>query len=201
MSGSQHPGRDEIIESYERDWVKVVEAATGAIPHGKSIYYQKYMSHHMLEHIKLDWLTKLSNCFLIREPREMITSYIRVRPNATFHDTGYPQQWRLFQYVRDATGSIPLVLDSRDVLENPHRMLSLLCEAIGVEFSEKMLTWPAGKRATDGVWNKYWYASVEKSTGFAPYKPKSDVVPDHLQGLLEQCNDIYHQLYPHRLGK
>ena len=56
VSGSQHPGRDEIIESYERDWVKVVEAATGAIPHGKSIYYQKYMTHHMLEHIKLDWL-------------------------------------------------------------------------------------------------------------------------------------------------
>ncbi|MGB0388856.1 MAG: HAD family hydrolase [Ardenticatenaceae bacterium] len=205
FSGSPHPGADEIIASYETDWVKVVEAVTGAIPHGKSIYYQKHMTHHMLEHIELDWLSKLTNCFLIREPREMITSYIRVRGDANVYDTGYPQQLRIFKHVcalRQAQGAaIPPVIDSRDVLQNPRRMLSLLCEAIGVEFSEKMLSWPAGKRASDGVWSKYWYDSVEKSTGFAPYKPKSDPVPDHLQELLAQCNDIYQELYPHRLGQ
>ena len=29
-----------------------------------------------------------------------------------------------------------------------------------------MLSWPAGKRATDGVWAPAWYDQVERSTGF-----------------------------------
>lgn len=200
-SGSPHPGAEEIIATYEKAWRKVADAVTGPIPEGKAIYYQKHMTHHMLEEVKFDWLATLTNCFLIRDPKEMITSYIRIRGDANLLDTGYPQQLRIFKHVCHTTGAIPPVIDSREVLQHPRRMLSLLCEAIGVDFSEKMLTWPAGKRDTDGVWSKYWYASVEQSTSFAPYKAKTDQVPAHLREILAQCNDIYQQLYQHRLGQ
>lgn len=200
-TGSPHPGADEIITTYENAWRKVADTITGPIPEGKAIYYQKHMTHHMLEEVEFDWLAKLTNCFLIRDPKEMITSYIRIRGDANLLDTGYPQQLRIFKHVCDTTGSIPPVIDSREVLQNPRRMLSLLCEAIGVEFSEKMLTWPAGKRSSDGVWAKHWYDAVERSTGFAPYKAKTDLVPPHLKEMLAQCNDIYQQLYQYRLGQ
>ena len=53
---------------------------------------------------------------------------------------------------------MPAVIDARDVLENPAGTLRRFCAAVGVEFTEDMLSWPPGLRATDGVWAKHWYA-------------------------------------------
>jgi hypothetical protein len=62
-----------------------------------------------------------------------------------------------------------------------------------------MLAWPAGKRETDGIWARYWYAAVERSTGFQPYRPKPDQVPEQLQGILETCNELYAEMYAQRI--
>ena len=78
-------------------------------------------------------------------------------------------------------------------------MLEGLCARIGVGFYEEMFSWPAGPRETDGIWAKYWYAGVEQSTGFQPYKPKPEQVPDHLQKLLQRCLEIYNRLYEYRM--
>jgi sulfotransferase family protein len=87
------------------------------------------------------------------------------------------------------------------VLADPRRMLGRLCGALGVEFSESMLSWPAGRRPTDGIWAKYWYAAVENSTGFDPYRPKQEEVPLNLQPLLDECLGCYESLYAQRLGR
>ena len=68
-------------------------------------------------------------------------------------------------------------VDARDVLEDPKRVLTLLCQAVGVDFTERMLSWEPGLRDTDGVWAKYWYKEVETTTSFRPYKPKDEAVP------------------------
>lgn len=194
-----HPGKDEIIATYQTDWQNVVKTLTGSLPQGKTIYYQKHMSHHLLDHMTIDWLDTLTNCFLIRQPDEMLTSLMQVFPQPTLDQTGLPQQKRIFDHIQQKTGRIPPVIDGRDVLENPREMLSLLCEAVDVPFDDRMLSWPAGKRDSDGIWAKYWYDTVEKSTGFAAYQSKSVPVPDHLQGLLAECNAIYQELHQHRL--
>ena len=64
---------------------------------------------------------------------------------------------------------------------------------------EAMLRWAPGRRATDGVWARHWYAGVERSTGFQPYRPKPDALPAHLEHLHEQCRTYYDHLYAHRL--
>ena len=79
-------------------------------------------------------------------------------------------------------------------------MLQALCTALDVEFTEAMLAWPPGRRPTDGIWAKYWYAAVEQSTSFEPYRPKPESIPPRLGGLYNQCLELYHVLYPHRLG-
>lgn len=101
--------------------------------------------------------------------------------------------------MRERTGKIPPVIDARDVRENPARVLRLLCDAVGVEFSEAMLSWPPGRRETDGVWAKYWYAEVERSTGFQAYQPRSGAVPERLQGVYAECLEKYERLFQHRL--
>jgi hypothetical protein len=152
-----------------------------------------------LPNMERGWLDEVTNCFLIREPREMLTSLLHFLPQPTLADTGLPQQVEIFQQVMDRTDRTPPIVDARDVLDHPRRTLGLLCDALHVPFSEAMLSWPPGPRRTDGVWAKYWYAAVEKTTSFQPYRPKNDPVPAQLQELHEQCDELYHRLREHRL--
>ena len=193
-----HPGREAVLASQENDWRKVVDYLTGRIPEDKSIFYQKHMAHHLLPGMERDWVRSVSNALLIRDPREVLTSLIRVTPDPAVEDTGLPQQWELFEQLRRETGEPP-VLDAKDVLDDPRGMLTALCAALGVPFREEMLSWEAGPRNTDGIWAPYWYGAVENSTGFGPYRPKPDRVPPRLQAVYDACRVSYDKLYEHRL--
>lgn len=198
-TGLDHPGAREVIDHHETDCHRVIANLTGPVPNGKSIHYQKHMAHHLLPEIDRSWLETLTNCFLIRDPREMLTSLIKVTPHPTIEDTGLPQQVEIFEVVKRTTRKTPPVLDSRDVLDDPRKRLDALCEAIGVPFEEAMLTWEPGPRCSDGIWAKHWYGSVEQSTGFKSYAPKKEPVPDRLTDLYDQCLPLYELLYQHRI--
>jgi hypothetical protein len=200
-TGTPHPGADEVIRSQENDWRKVARSLTEFVGREKSIFYQKHMTHHLLPEIDRDWLDRLTNAFLIREPREVVASFAKVAGTPKIEDTGFRQQWDIFNWVRKRTGRVPPVVDARDVLQDPPRLLRLLCNAMDVEFSETMLSWPPGLRDTDGVWAKYWYGNVVKSTTFQTYTPKNEAVPAHLDGLLQEADGIYRQLCEYRLGQ
>ena len=199
-TGLPHPVADAVMASQPGDWQEISERLTGPIPQGRAVWYQKHMAHHLLPEIGREWLRALEHCFLIRDPEEMLTSLLHVLPEPRLADTGLPQQVELFEWVRERTGRVPPVLDSRDVLENPRAQLSALCERLGLSFTERMLHWPAGTRETDGVWAPHWYASVERSTGFEAYRPKPDQLPQRFSGLLAECRELYSALYPHCVG-
>jgi Sulfotransferase domain len=199
VTGVEHPGRDEVIARHECDWRVVVAGLTGPIPGGRDIYYQKHMAHHLLPEIERDWLADLTHAFLIRDPAEMLTSLIRVTPHPRIEDTGLPQQVRLIQEIEGQTRRLPPIVDSRDVLSDPRGVLGRLCERLGVAFREEMLSWPAGPRDTDGVWARFWYAAVEKSSGFEPYRPKSEPVPAEFAELARECRKLYDWMYARRL--
>jgi hypothetical protein len=194
-----HPGVEEIVAAGETNWRKVVEWLTGPIPGGKSVWYQKHMTHHLLPGMELDWLEPLTHCFLIRQPREMLNSLLAVMPKPTLADTGLPRQVDLFEKVWRQTGLTPPVVDARDVLENPGGVLSRLCAALEVSFSDAMLRWPPGRRETDGVWARYWYANVERSTGFERYTARDRAVPAAFEALLAECEELYQEMYRHRI--
>ncbi len=198
-TGLDHPAREEIIAAYESDWRRVVEWLTGPIPGGRAIWYQKHMTHHMIPEVGRDWIHDLTNCFLIREPGAVILSYSRVRSEPTPEDLGFPQQSELFDLVRRTSGQIPPVIDSLDLLHDPERILGRLCAAVGVPFDPAMLSWEPGPRDTDGVWARYWYDSVERSTGFGPPRARSEPVPENRRALYELCLEHYGRLAEHRL--
>jgi len=199
-TGKKHPEAAEIIAQGETDWRKIVANLTkGPIPSGKHIFFQKQMTHHLLPEIDRKWILDLTNCFLIRDPREVILSYIKKNPEPALEDLGFVQEEKIFDFVREQTNSLPVVVDAKDVLENPERTLRLVCNAIGVKFDETMLTWPPGLRETDGIWAKHWYDEVARSTSFQPYKPREGNLPDRLRAIYEQCRKCYDQLYKHRI--
>ena len=198
-TGRNHPGKEEVMASQERDWRRVAEWLTGPIESGEPIWYQKHMAQHFLPEMEADWTSHLVNCFLIREPVEVLLSYTAKREKVTLEEIGYRQQVELFELERVRTGKNPPVLDSRDILENPRKMLSLFCEKVGVTFTKKMLSWPTGQRKTDGVWAKHWYDRVERSTGFLPYREKQKKLPEALMPLCKEAMEYYKLLSANRL--
>lgn len=197
---TDHPGVEAVIELHETDWRKVVAALTGPVPGGKAVFYQKHMAHHLLPEVDRGWMAGVQHCFLIRHPREVVFSLVQHMPHPTVRDTGFPQEAEIFDYVCQQTGQVPPVVDARDLLRDPERILRLLCERLGVAFSARMLSWPAGQRATDGIWGRYWYAGVRKSTGFQAYVPREDVLSAEHMRVFWDCLDDYRKLYAHRLG-
>jgi hypothetical protein len=189
----------EIIANDDPNVYKILQALTGPVPLGRRIFYQKHMTHHLLPKVDRVWLGQVTNCFLIRDPAAVIASYIKKDPSPALDDLGFVQQAEIFEWVSHRTGSAPAVIDARDVLENPDKILRLLCAAVGVEFDEAMLTWAPGFRDTDGIWAKYWYDEVASSTCFQPYRPKNALVPEHLREIHDRCRESYEQLYEYRL--
>jgi hypothetical protein len=199
-TGFPHPGAAEVIARGETDPEKVIAQMVGPIPGGKQIFYQKQMTHHLLPGIDRGWLGSVTNCFLIRDPAEVIVSYIRKNNDPALQDIGFVQQAEIFDQVRVGTGVIPSVIDAADVLDNPEKILRLLCEAVGVEFEPAMLSWAPGLRDTDGIWAKHWYGEVATSTGFRrPEQRALEPVPERLKGVCERARECYERLYSHRL--
>jgi hypothetical protein len=199
-TGLVHPGAAEVIANGETDWRKVVAQLSADLPAGKRIFYQKQMTHHLLPEIDRAWLGAVTNCFLIRDPAEVIASYIRKSNDLALEDIGFVQQAEIFDWVRTHTGTVPPVVDARDVLDNPEKILRLLCGAVGVEFMEAMLSWPPGLRETDGIWAKHWYGEVEQSTGFRrPAAALPRQVPVRFQEVHARSRECYERLYQYRL--
>jgi hypothetical protein len=199
-TGREHPGAAEVIAHGETDSRKVIASLTGNVPDGKRIFYQKQMTHHLLPEIDRGWLGAVTNCFLIRDPAEVIVSYIKKNDDPTLEDIGFVQQAEIFDWVREHSGAIPPVIDAQDVLENPEKILRSLGEAIGVAFTEAMLSWEPGLRETDGIWAKHWYGEVAKTTSFRkPARREREPVPERLGAVYERSRESYAQLYSHRL--
>lgn len=198
-TGLDHPGRDQVLEHHQTDWRIAVEELLAPLPEGKTVFYQKHMAHHLLDEIERGWLSQVRNCFLIRDPKEMLTSLMHKLPEIRLEDTGLPQQLEIYRLAQSAGETWPIVLDARDILENPREMLGRLCQALGIEFQEGMLKWTAGRRDSDGIWARHWYHAVEQSTGFQAYQAKAERVPEAMTTLLSDCQDCYQQLHAQRL--
>lgn len=195
-TGLVHPMNDEVLASQPNDWREVAAAMAGTGPEGAPIWYQKHMTHHMLPGRDLGWMDACTNAFLIRPPEQVLASYAIKRADVTLDDIGVVRQAELFDHVAARTGTPPPVIDGSSVLADPRGALSGLCQALDIAFSEKMLAWPAGRRASDGVWAPAWYDAVERSTGFAP--PARfvgfDDLPDALKPIADAARPYYERM-------
>lgn len=192
-TGLDHPARDAVIAHGEPDWQRVVQTLLGPAPGGAPVWYQKHMTHHLLPHIDRGWIAKLRNVLLIRDPREVVASYIRSRATVTAEDIGLPQQLALYEELCRA-GNPPPVIDAGDFLRAPEAHLRGLCQWLGIAFTERMLHWPKGPRDSDGIWAPHWYAQVWQSDGFEPPAEKNVQLAGQAAAVAEQCRPHYERL-------
>jgi len=196
LTGAPHPGLGEVLMHLETDSERAVhDTLLGR--YTKPVVMFKNMAHHLVG-LERNFLADLTNVLLTRDPEEMLPSLAEKIPEPTLCDTGLEEQLEILETVQ-ASGQKPIVIDARRLLENPERVLRALCEALELPFEPAMLSWPKGPKPEDGVWAKYWYENVHTSTGFAPYRPKTDPFPEPLKPLLTVCAPLYGQLKSHAL--
>jgi len=187
-TGLIHPMNDDVLASQPNDWRDVVRQLGQAPPGGEPIVYEKHMTHHMLPAFGRDWMRQCRNAFLIRDPARVLASYTVKRGEVTLADIGFVQQGEIFAREADRLGHAPPVVEGVDVLRDPAGTLSKLCAALDIPWTTDMLSWPPGRRATDGVWAPAWYDAVEKSTGFGPPPEATELqLPDHLQRIADEA--------------
>ena len=185
-----HPGAEAILDSQENDGEKVVTAMLSDA--SKPVLFFKNMAHHLQE-LDRSFMQEMVNVLLTRDPREMLPSFARVVDTPTLDDVGYKILTDLADELHRRQFPV-VVLEAKAVLLNPEKELRRLCSLAEIPFDPGMLHWPAGPRPEDGVWAKYWYESVHRSTGFQKYQPKTEPFPDQLRPLLAECMPYYEQL-------
>ena len=198
-TGAAHPGREAVIAAGETDWRKVVEGLLGPPPRGHPLWYQKHMCHHLLPGMDMGWIGQLENVLLIRDPAEVVASYLRTRDTCSAEEIGVPQQLALFEQLSAGPAGPPPVIDAGRFLADPRGQLEALCARLGIDFSERMLSWPAGPRDSDGVWAPHWYQQVWASTGFAAPRREPITLDDEGRRIVEACRPAYEALYAQSL--
>lgn len=192
ITNTDHPGNEEIIASMETD-INLILNDLSILGNNGSLLFLKNMAHH---HIDIDdqFLLSVKNIFLIRHPAELIVSFNKVIKNPSLNDIGIKKSWLLYNQLVQA-GQQPIVIDSGEILKNPPEMIQRLCEGIPIPFDPKMNSWQPGPRPDDGIWAKYWYHQLHKSTGFVKSEPKRIMVPEYLQSLCDEAMVYYNQLF------
>lgn len=201
----QDPGYAETLAAHETDWRAVVASCLGPVPGGKAVWYQKHMAIHMLPEVSLGWMASLRNCFLIRDPAEVIGSMSEFRGLAGDTEegarlVGIPQLERIFDHAWALAGQAPLVIDANDLLADPPRVLTRVCAELGLPYDpSQSLSWAPGKHEGDGAWADAWYQKVFQTTGLSPYTPSPVKVPASLQPVLDRCRPVYERMAAHKI--
>ena len=134
------------------------------------------------------------HAFLIRAPERVVARYAAKNELRRPELLGFAQLREYFESEVERTGVAPPVIDTDDVLADPARVLSLLCEALGVAWDPAMLSWEKGPLPEDGVWGAHWYDKVNASTGFAqPPGPLPKLEGEYL-AVAEACRADYEAL-------
>ena len=194
-TGIPHPGREETLARQSADGARVVqEVILGQ--YQQPVVFFKQMAKHLVELDEV-FLTQTTNVLLIRDPRLVLHSYAQVVETPSAADVGYQRQYDIWRYLLQE-GQHPIVLDGSEIRKDPEAVLRELCRRLDLPFDPAMLRWEAGPRPEDGVWAKYWYHNVHRSTGFKPYEQEEILLPPHLQEVAEELMDFYEPL--HRLA-
>jgi len=187
-----HPMKDEIINHYPTSQKEILKIITSKTKKNE-IFYQKHMTHHILKNTRLDWLNKGHNCFLIRHPAKVINSYIKKNSLKNIDDVGFKKQFEIFNKIKKNKFNYT-VINSDMILQDPTKTMKKLCKILKIKFTNKMLSWPKGKRSSDGIWSKVWYKNVELSNSFSRYKKENYNIPKKFNDIYEESLKYYNEM-------
>ena len=150
-----------------------------------------------------DFLDQFTHSFLIRDPARTLTSIYKRWPEFDIKETGFLEQQTLFERLAERDGAPPPVIDSDDLLEDPHGVVAAWCAAVGIPFVPEALSWAPGARDEVSWWDGgSFHENLRNSDGLKPQKRTSiDIAdaPDHVRSIYERVLPAYQALHKYRL--
>jgi len=159
---------------------------------------------HYIQHMWTDeFLANFNHSFLIRDPAKVATSMFKHWPDFVLKEIAFIEQRALFDRQVEKTGKAPPVIDSDDLLENPHGIVAAYCKAVGIAFMPKTLSWEPGARDEVSWYDGgSWHANLRDSDGLKPqprrYLDISEA-PDRVKEIYEIVLPHYEAMHCRRL--
>jgi hypothetical protein len=143
----------------------------------------------------------MTNTFLIREPEKTILSHYVMNPDMTGEEIGYELELKLFEKVKEVTGTTPVLIDADDLEDDPEGVTRSYCEAVGIPFIAGALSWEAGKHIKDWDSWKEWHVDATRSSGIQKNFETFDFGLDdkpNLRAYYDHHLPLYQKLYAQR---
>ncbi len=176
--------------------LEMIKAAASETP-----VFFKDMPCCVIDHVNRDFLNMFENTFITRHPAEAIISFYKQNPSFTIEEASYAEQRTMFEMVKDMTGQVPALIDARDLIENPHKVVKGYCKKVGIEFIPEALEWEAGLQP-DWKPVETWHFDVACSVGFTKDTEALDrsllKIPS-LSKAYESCMPHYEALLHYRI--
>jgi len=162
------PGEPQTYEAVREKLLRLSESGPVFI---------KDMSYYVVPRIfdDTEFSDRLTNAFLIRDPRRSILSYHKLDPEVTSDEIGLEAQWRHFSFLRKRLGTAPPVIEAERVQADPKGMMRAFWRKTGLPDKPEALDWQSEETPKDWQAVEGWHRKVLASDGIAP--PRGD--PKH----------------------
>ena len=184
--------------TFESAW-QVLKSAAAMGP-----VFSKDFPHYIENHWTDAFLAHYNHSFLIRDPAKVATSMYKHWPDFVLKEIAILEQRQLFDRLTDQMGAAPPVIDSDDLLEDPHGIVEAYCTAVGIEFMPAALTWEPGNRDEVSWYDGgSWHGNLRDSDGLKPQPRKYidiEEAPDRVKEIYETVLPHYEAMHKHRLA-
>ncbi len=194
--GKRQPFFDEIMQTMECNNADKIHDEIEDKEKIKGNIFVKNMAN-TVKNMNKTRLLNYRPLFLIRHPAETIISHAKVDPCITAEDLCLEHQVKLYDWLKETVKEDPIVIDGNELRRDPLTILTQVCNRLDLPFTEKMLSWPVGPKATDGIWAEAWYKEVRSSTGFIPppsTKVTREKIPINLVQVYDEALPYYQRL-------
>jgi hypothetical protein len=171
--------------------------------HGMNVFLKDHPPSAYLRDVLADrpFLAQARHAFLIRRPEEIAASSYALYPGMNVNAIGLETLCTVQAAVREEGGNASVVIDSEDLVTRPEATMAAYCEAVGLPFIRRALTWEPGERPE---WRSSarWHLDVSVSSGFERRErvyPHTVENSDELARFAAHHRPFYEQLYAERL--
>jgi len=163
----------------------------------------KDMCAHCYDNLIADdqFLNRLSNTFLIRDPAKTVASFYALNPDVTLDEIGVQQAAAVVAKVEQLTGKTAVIIDADDLEDAPDATVAAYCKAIGIPFIAEALHWESGHKEEWDIWKK-WHTDAAKSCGIQKNMETFEVTIDnseHLKSYYDYHLPHYQKMYNTRI--
>jgi hypothetical protein len=148
-----------------------------------------------------EFLRTATHTFLVRHPRDAIASHYALHPALSRDEIGFGWLHEIFEAVTEATGVVPVVVDSDELIARPAEIVERYCERVGIPYRREALSWRPGM-APGWQRSERWHQATSASNAFTPTERKYETTVDNSPLLAEYLSHhlpYYERMWQHRI--